>query len=301
MEKNKPGVLYLCPTPIGNLEDITLRALRILKEADYIAAEDTRVTKKLLNHYGIKTPLISYREHNREQMGRKIVEDILEGKSVALVSDAGTPGISDPGEDLVKKAVDAGVPVVPLPGPSAVICALSASGLSTSKFAFEGFLPQKSSERRKQLEKLRDEKRTIVIYEAPHRLLKCLSDIKDILGERKIAVAREITKLHEEFFRGTVSEAIEKFGSAQPKGEIVLVIEGAKSETGSTGEVDLCEKEDIDKTIRQEVENKIKSGMDKKEAMKAVARELSISKRKVYQVLLEEKNDNRRKECPYGK
>lgn len=293
MEKSVPGVLYLCPTPIGNLEDITLRVLRILKEADYIAAEDTRVTKRLLNHYGIKTPLVSYREHNREQMGRKIVEDILEGKSVALVSDAGTPGISDPGEDLVKKAVDAGVPVVPLPGPSAVICAVSASGLSTSKFAFEGFLPQKSTERRKQLEKLRDEKRTIVVYEAPHRLLKCLSDIRDILGERKIAVAREMTKLHEEFFRGTVSEAIEKFESTPPKGEIVLVIEGAGSETGGTRKVDLSEREGINKIILQEVENKMKSGMDKKEAMKVVAREFSIPKRQVYKILLEEGSDDR--------
>ncbi|MDN5331699.1 MAG: rRNA (cytidine1402-2-O)-methyltransferase [Tepidanaerobacteraceae bacterium] len=288
MGKATPGVLYLCPTPIGNLEDITLRVLRILKEADYIAAEDTRVTKKLLNHYGINTPLVSYREHNKEKMGRKIVKDILEGKSVALVSDAGTPGISDPGEDLIKKAIDAGIRVVPLPGPSAVICAVSASGLSTSKFAFEGFLPQKATERRKQLEKLRDEKRTIVLYEAPHRLLKCLSDIRDILGERKIAVAREMTKLHEEFFRGTVSEAINRFESTPPRGEIVLVIEGTGLKTEETKKAEnLSEQEDINKIILQEVERRIRSGMDKKEAMKAVAKEFSIPKRQLYKVLLE--------------
>lgn len=287
MEKSKQGILYLCPTPIGNLEDITLRALRVLKEVDYIAAEDTRVTMKLLNHYGIKTSLVSYREQNREPMGRKIVEDLLEGKKVAVVTDAGTPGISDPGEDLVKKAVEAGIAVVPLPGPSAVICALSASGLSTSKFAFEGFLPQRSSERRRHLESLKTENRTLVIYEAPHRLLKCLSDIRDILGERRIAVAREMTKLHEEFFRGTVSEAIEKFEATPPKGEIVLVIEGAKGEESEKRSMGLGEGEEVGRMILREVEEKIKKGMEKKEAMKAVAREFSIPKREVYRILLE--------------
>ncbi|TYP57380.1 16S rRNA (cytidine(1402)-2'-O)-methyltransferase [Thermosediminibacter litoriperuensis] len=289
-EKKEPGILYLCPTPIGNLEDITLRVLRVLKEVDYIAAEDTRVTRKLLNHYGIKTPLTSYREHNRAEKGEEIVRDLLEGKSVALVSDAGTPGISDPGEDLVKKAVEAGIRVVPLPGPSAVICAVAASGLSTGKFVFEGFLPQKSSERRKRLAELKDEERTIVFYEAPHRLLKSLSDIREILGNRRITVAREMTKVHEEFFRGSVEEAVMRYRSEPPRGEIVLVLEGFRGEKPETGGIDL-EDEESRRLLLDRIRTYMNQGMDKKKAMKTAAKELGVSRREAYKLLVESEKE----------
>ncbi|MCG0275070.1 MAG: 16S rRNA (cytidine(1402)-2'-O)-methyltransferase [Thermosediminibacteraceae bacterium] len=285
-EKKESGILYLCPTPIGNLEDITLRVLRVLKEVDYIAAEDTRVTKKLLNHYDIKTPLTSYREQNRAEKGEKIVRDLLEGKSVALVSDAGMPGISDPGEDLVKKAVKAGITVVPLPGPSAVICAVAGSGLDTRKFVFEGFLPQASTKRRRRLEELKDEERTIVLYEAPHRLLKCLLDIREILGNRRITVAREMTKVHEEFFRGSVEEAIERFQSNPPKGEIVLVLEGAEKENAGTTESVLAN-EELKVMVLEQVKAYINAGIERKLALKKVAKEFGISKKDVYRILLE--------------
>jgi len=205
------GTLYLCPTPIGNLEDITLRALKILKRVDFIAAEDTRVTVKLLNHYEIKTPLISYHEHNQRQKGPEIIQLLLNGKNVALVTDAGTPGISDPGEDLVKLAVAEEIPVVPLPGAVAAICALVASGLSTERFVFEGFLPRKPKDRNQRLRLIATEPRTIVFYEAPHRILKTLEYLREALGNRKISVAREITKLHEEFFRGTIEQGLSPY------------------------------------------------------------------------------------------
>ncbi|ADL06820.1 16S rRNA (cytidine(1402)-2'-O)-methyltransferase [Thermosediminibacter oceani] len=289
-EKKEPGILYLCPTPIGNLEDITLRVLRVLKEVDYIAAEDTRVTRKLLNHYDIKTPLTSYREHNRAKKGDEIITDLLAGKSVALVSDAGTPGISDPGEDLVKKAVEAGIRVVPLPGPSAVICAVAASGLSTGKFVFEGFLPQKSTERQKRLAELKEEERTIVIYEAPHRLLKALSDIREILGNRRITVAREMTKVHEEFFRGSIEEAIIRYQSAPPRGEIVLVLEGSSCDKGETGGLDL-EDEGSRRLLLEKIKTYMSRGMDKKQALKTAAKELGVPKREAYKLLVKSERE----------
>ncbi|HBT50447.1 MAG TPA: 16S rRNA (cytidine(1402)-2'-O)-methyltransferase, partial [Caldanaerobacter subterraneus] len=206
------GTLYLCPTPIGNLEDITLRVLRVLSEVDLIAAEDTRQTLKLLNHYEIKKSLVSYHEHNKVTMGPKLIEKLKSGKSIALVTDAGTPSISDPGEELVRLCIQEGIKIVPLPGPTAAITALIASGLDTSSFVFEGFLPKKSKERREKLERISREERTTILYESPYRLKETLKELKEYIGERKVVVARELTKIHEEFIRGTVEEVLEKLG-----------------------------------------------------------------------------------------
>ncbi len=215
--------LYVVATPIGNLEDITLRALRVLREVDLIAAEDTRRTLRLLNHYNIKKPLISYHEHNKLARIPEILK-ILEEKDVALVSDAGVPGVSDPGRELVAAALEAGFKVVPIPGPSAIPTALSVSGLPADQFLFLGYLPRKRSERRKLLSSVAEEERTLVAFEAPHRLRESLSDILEVLGDREIAVCRELTKLHEEIFRGKVSEALERF--REPLGEFTLVLAG---------------------------------------------------------------------------
>jgi len=220
------GILYVVATPIGNLEDITLRALRVLKEVDVIAAEDTRHTRHLLDHYSITTPLTSYHEHNERAKAQTLVDRLGRGERIALVSDAGTPAISDPGYRLVLAAVAAGIPVTPIPGPSTVAAVVSASGLPSDRFVFEGFLPSAKQERRNRLASLREEPRTLVFYEAPHRLKECLRDILDILGAREMVLAREVTKLHEEFCRGSVDELLAGLEAGAPRGEIALVVRG---------------------------------------------------------------------------
>jgi len=220
------GALYLCATPIGNLEDITVRVLRILKEVSIIAAEDTRHTRKLLSYYDIHTPLTSYHEHNKTEKGPKLISRLYQGQDIALVSDAGTPGISDPGQDLVALAVMEGIRIVPVPGPSAVITALVCSGLPTDKFVFEGFLPRVKKARAVTLEKIVAEDRTVIFYESPHRVVRTLQEIRKLAGERPIAVARELTKVYEEVVRGTLSSVIEKFVINQPRGEFVVVLGG---------------------------------------------------------------------------
>lgn len=287
----KEGTLYLCPTPIGNLEDITLRALKILKEVDLIAAEDTRVTIKLLNHYEIKTPLVSYHEHNKRGQGPKLIGLLQEGKNIALVSDAGTPGISDPGQDLVKLAIEAGIEIVPLPGAAAVISALVASGLSTERFAFEGFLPKKAGERDKRLAELAPDPRTLIFYEAPHRITKTLKALKDGLGNRKAVIAREMTKLHEEFIRGTLEELIQKFAETAPKGEMVIVLEGAGADSkpgkenspGWDPELSAIERKSKLESI---IEDKIRKGFSKNQALREAAKELGISRNEAYELLI---------------
>ena len=225
-----PGKLYLCATPIGNLEDITLRVLTTLKDVDLIAAEDTRHSIKLLNHFQIKTPMTSYHEYNKVEKARMLVEKMKEGLNVALVTDAGTPGISDPGEELVRQCHAAGIAVTSLPGPAACITALTVSGLGTRRFCFEAFLPADKKERFRILEELKRETRTIIIYEAPHHLVKTLKELKEALGDRKISICRELTKRYEEVFPTTISGALERFLLEEPKGEFVFVLEGRTAE-----------------------------------------------------------------------
>lgn len=271
------GRLFIVGTPIGNLEDITLRALRILKEADVIAAEDTRQTRKLLAHYGIATPLTSYHSHNATEKAAVLVHKIREGLSVALVSDAGTPGISDPGAVLVGRCAEEGISVVPIPGPSAVIAALPASGLPCDRFIFEGFLPVRAGERKKRLEALKHEEKTLVFYEAPHRLLKVLKEMQEVLGDRKVALCRELTKLHEEIVAKSLSAMIVRLEERQVKGEITLVVAGAKA-----GDAGHPEAEQDEKNLLLALKKKMKAGMDKKEAIKEVARETGASRNAVY-------------------
>lgn len=277
-----PGKLYLCATPIGNLEDITLRVLTTLKEVDLIAAEDTRHSIKLLNHFQIKTPMTSYHEYNKVEKARMLVEKMKEGLNVALVTDAGTPGISDPGEELVRQCHAAGIAVTSLPGPAACITALTVSGLGTRRFCFEAFLPADKKERFRILEELKRETRTIIIYEAPHHLVKTLKELKEALGDRKISICRELTKRYEEVFPTTISEALERFLPEEPKGEFVLVLEGRTAEEMRREEQQ--EWESI--PIEEHMEHYMAAGMDKKQAMKEVARDRGISKRDVYQQLL---------------
>lgn len=290
---DKYGTLYLCPTPIGNLEDITLRALKILKEVDYIAAEDTRVTVKLLNHYNIKTPLISYHEHNKKSQGHKLIALLKEGKDIALVTDAGTPGISDPGEDLVRDAIEAGINIVPLPGAVAAICALVASGLSTKQFVFEGFLPKKSQERTKRLLELASDERTIVFYEAPHRIAKTLKALKDTLGNRRAVIAREMTKIHEEFIRGPLEELIQRFEEIKPKGEMVIVVEGAKADSNAPdGQGAVLSEHDVTpEELKGKLESIIKEniaqGHTKNQALKIAAEKLGLSRNEAYDLLID--------------
>lgn len=276
------GVLYVCATPIGNLEDITLRVLRILREVDLIAAEDTRHTRKLLHYYDIHRPLTSYHEHNRRQKGEQLLRELMSGKKIALVTDAGTPAISDPGWDLVQMAIAAGIQVVPLPGPSALVTALVVSGLPTERFVFEGFLPREGKERRQRLQALAEEERTIVLYEAPHRLRRTVADLLTVLGEaRPVALARELTKIHEEVWRGTLAELQARLEQEEVRGEIVLVIGGRTKEEVAANKGEITEEE-----IAARVKEMMAAGKDKKEVMKTIALELNISKKEVYRALL---------------
>ena len=277
------GKLYLCATPIGNLEDITLRVLRVLKEVDLIAAEDTRNSIKLLNHFDIKTPMTSYHEYNKIEKAYTLIGKMQEGMNIALITDAGTPGISDPGEELARMCRDAGIEVTSLPGPAACITALTLSGLSTRRFAFEAFLPMDKKERKEVLQELVDETRTIIIYEAPHKLVKTLKDLRETLGNRRITLCRELTKKHETAFRTTIEELLSCYENEKPLGECVLVIEGKSRKELKEAEAASWE------TVPVEEHMKIyeKQGMSRKDAMKQVAKDRGVSKREIYQMLLE--------------
>ena len=276
------GKLYLCATPIGNLEDITYRVLRTLKEVDLIAAEDTRNSIKLLNHFDIHTPMTSYHEYNKIEKAEVLIRKMQEGTNIALITDAGTPGISDPGEDLVRMCYEAGIEVTSLPGPAACITALTLSGLPTRRFAFEAFLPSDKKERQAVLSELVDETRTIILYEAPHRLVKTLKELLETLGNRKMTLCRELTKKHETAFASTIEDILKFYETQDPKGECVLVIEG-KSRDELVQE-ERARFEEV--TIEEHMDIYLKQGMDKKEAMKAVAKDRGVSKRDIYQALL---------------
>lgn len=278
------GKLYLCATPIGNLEDITFRVIRTLKEVDLIAAEDTRHSIKLLNHLDIKTPMTSYHEFNKVEKARHLVGKLKEGLNIALITDAGTPGISDPGEELVRQASEAGIEITSLPGACAAVTALTLSGLATRRFSFEAFLPTDKKERQAVLSEIKNDTRTVIIYEAPHRLLKTLKELKDTLGDRKISVIKELTKVHESALRTTLSEAIIIFETEAPKGEYVLVIEGRSYEELVAEKQRSWENLTLDEHMHYYVEQ----GLNKKEAMKAVAKDRGISKRDIYNELIKE-------------
>lgn len=276
------GKLYLCATPIGNLEDITYRVVRTLKEVDLIAAEDTRNSIKLLNHFEIKTPMTSYHEYNKIDKGHYLVGQLLEGKNIALITDAGTPGISDPGEELVAMCYESGIEVTSLPGAAACITALTLSGLSTRRFAFEAFLPADKKEKKKVLQELVNETRTLILYEAPHRLVRTLEELYQVLGDRRITVCRELTKKHETAFRTTLSQALEWYTQNEPKGECVLVVEGKDRKKLEQEE----QKKWEGMSLEEHMEYYVQQGIDRKEAMKQVAKDRGISKRDVYQELL---------------
>ncbi len=284
MNENGIGELYLCATPIGNLEDMTFRCIRVLKEADVIAAEDTRNSIKLLNHFEIKTPMTSYHEFNKVEKARVLVEKLLKGETVALITDAGTPGISDPGEELVRQCIEAGIKVTPVPGAAACINALIMSGMPTRRFCFEAFLPSDKKEKADVLEQLKAEQRTIIIYEAPHRLLRTLTELESALGGmRKIAVCKELTKRHETVYRDTISGALGYYTANEPKGEYVLVIEGRSPK-------ELLEEKRAawdDMSIEEHFNMYVSQGMDKKDAMKLVAKDRGVSKRDIYNALLD--------------
>ena len=271
------GTLYLVGTPIGNLEDISPRALRILSEVDFIAAEDTRVSLKLLNRFGIKKPMVSYYEHNQRERGGQILARILNGESCAIISDAGMPCISDPGEEMVALCAENAIPVIVIPGPNAAISALAISGLPTGRFAFEGFLSVKASSRRSHLETIRGETRTLVFYEAPHKLLATLTDLLDTLGDRRIALARELTKMHEEVLRTTLSQAVPYYTQNSPRGEFVIIVEGAKPEPV----------EQISLKIAVEMTRKLQAqGIPLSQAAKDVAAETGYKKGDLYKAAL---------------
>ena len=276
------GTLYLCATPIGNLEDITFRVLRVLREADLIAAEDTRNSIRLLNYFEIETPMTSYHEYNKFDKGRVLIEKLLEGKDIALITDAGTPGISDPGEELVRMCYEEGITVTAVPGASACVSALTISGLPTRRFAFEAFLPSDKKEREAVLSCLEKEQRTIVLYEAPHRLIKTLKMLGERLGDRRVSVCRELTKRHETVYRSTLLEAVSYYEENLPKGECVLVIEGLSREEIEQEE----QKKWSNLSIEEHMEYYLSQGIDKKEAMKAAAKDRGVSKREIYQALL---------------
>lgn len=275
------GTLYLCATPIGNLEDMTFRAVRVLKEVDLIAAEDTRNSIKLLNHFEIQTPMTSYHEFNKYDKAKVLVAKLLEGQNIALITDAGTPGISDPGEELVKQCHEAGVTVTTVPGACAFVNALIISGLPTRRVAFEAFLPSDKKERQEILSEMVTETRTIVVYEAPHRLLKTLQLLFDNLGDRRLTVCRELTKKHETVFTTTIAEAISYYSENEPKGECVLVIEGKNPQELKEEAVKKWE----EMTVQEHMEIYLSQGMDKKQAMKQVASDRGVSKREIYNIV----------------
>ena len=274
------GKLYLVATPIGNLEDITLRALRILKEVDIIAAEDTRHTLKLLNHFEISKPLISYYKQNESTRSVEFVEKLKSGKSIAIVSDAGTPGISDPGEQIVKCAIENNIEIVPIPGACALVNGLICSGMETREFCFLGFLSAVKKERKEKLEEIKYETKTLIFYEAPHKLKKTLQDMVEILGDRNIVLARELTKIHEEFIRGKISEIIEKLEDV--KGEFVVIVEG-NCETKKESEI----KNLNNGTFEEQYEFYENQGFTKKEIVKQIAKDRGVSKNEIYQYFLE--------------
>lgn len=282
------GKLYLCATPIGNLEDITLRVLRILQEVDLIAAEDTRNSVKLLNHFDIHTPMTSYHEYNKYDKAKELIEKMRQGKNIALITDAGTPGISDPGEELVRMCAEEGIEVTSLPGASACITALTLSGLSTRRFAFEAFLPADKKERQAVLQELPEETRTLILYEAPHRLRKTLEELYQTLGNRRMTICRELTKKYETAFRTNLEEAIRHYETEEPRGEYVLVIEGKKQEE--------LQKERQEAWKEMSLEEHMKfyevQGTPHKEAMRLVAKDRGLSKREVYQALLKTEEDS---------
>ena len=275
------GILYLCATPIGNLEDITYRVVRILGEVDLIAAEDTRNSIRLLNHFQIRTPLTSYHEYNKYEKGKKLVEKLRKGKNIALITDAGTPGISDPGEELVKMCCEAGVTVTSLPGAAACVTALTISGLPTRRFAFEAFLPQEKKEREEILQELERETRTIILYEAPHRLVKTLKLLAERLGNRKVAVCRELTKKYETALRTSLQDAAAYYETNEPKGECVIVLEGRSRE-----EMEREKRAGWEAmSIEEHVQRYLAQGFDKKEAMKRTGKDRGVSKRDIYNYL----------------
>lgn len=280
MEKGK---LYLCATPIGNLEDITMRVIRTLKEVDLIAAEDTRNSLHLLNHFGIRTPMTSYHEYNRIEKAYTLIARMQEGQKIALITDAGTPGISDPGEDLVRLCHEAGIEVTSLPGACACVTALTVSGLPTRRFCFEAFLPQEKKEKQQILEELKKETRTTILYEAPHRLLRTLGELYEALGERRVTVCRELTKKHETVFQTTLSGAAAYYGANPPRGECVIVLEGRRRQEIMQEE----QRRWQDMDIRDHVALYEAQGMERREAMKQAAKDRGISKREVYGMLLD--------------
>lgn len=278
MENQKEGILYIIATPIGNLEDITLRAIRILKEVDLIAAEDTRHTLKLLNHLEISKPLISYHRHNEEIRTEELIKELKTGKNIGLVSDAGTPGICDPGEEIIKKCIEESIKVVPIPGACAMINALITSGISTKEFIFLGFLPLNKKSRKEKLEEIKNANKTIILYEAPHKLKSTLNDLSLILEDRSVVLARELTKIHEEYIRGTVKELMEKTDNL--KGEMILIIEknnkDNKEELNSLNNL----------TLEEHYNFYEKNGLNKKEIIKKIAKDRNVSKNEIYQYFI---------------
>ncbi len=275
------GTLSLCATPIGNLGDISERVLETLRSADLIAAEDTRNSLKLLNHFGIKTPMTSYHEYNKFEKAETLIEKLKEGQNIALITDAGTPAISDPGEVLVRRCREEGITVTSLPGPCALITALTLSGLNTRRFVFEGFLPSEKKERREVLDALKTEERTIILYEAPHHLKKTLKELSEVLGNRRIVFCRELTKKFEEAVERTVDEAIAFYEENEPRGEYVLVVEGRNPEERMKEE----REEFASLSVEEHMAKYLAEGMDKKEAMKKVAADRGVSKREIYAIL----------------
>lgn len=283
MEQHKTGTLYLCATPIGNLEDITYRVLRTLKEVDLIAAEDTRNSIRLLNHFEIKTPMTSYHEYNKIEKAYQLVAKMREGKNIALITDAGTPGISDPGEDIVRICYEEGIPVTSLPGAAACITALTMSGLPTRRFAFEAFLPKDKKEHQAVLEELKTETRTIIIYEAPHHLVRILQELHDTLGgDRRLTICRELTKRHEEKLQMTLADSLSYYEVNEPRGEYVLIIAGRSREEMKKEEQAGWEA----LSLEEHMAHYESQGIDRKEAMKRVAKDRGVSKRDIYQALL---------------
>lgn len=283
MEQHKTGTLYLCATPIGNLEDITYRVLQTLKEVDLIAAEDTRNSIRLLNHFEIKTPMTSYHEYNKIDKAYQLVAKMREGKNIALITDAGTPGISDPGEDIVRICYEEGIPVTSLPGAAACITALTMSGLPTRRFAFEAFLPKDKKEHQAVLEELKTETRTIIIYEAPHHLVRTLQELSDTLGgDRRLTICRELTKRHEEKLQMTLTDSLSYYEVNEPRGEYVLIIAGRSREEMKKEEQAGWEA----LSLEEHMAHYESQGIDRKEAMKRVAKDRGVSKRDIYQALL---------------